>query len=159
MNQGTAVFPSSYEIDMTIDDFINLHVGRWNPAPPASSIEIDGLKVCCGVSLPPDYLEFLRWSNGGDGFLDVQPNYLRIWPANLVGEYNRLYQMAEFVPGYLAFADAGGHEFFAFDTRESDSWSVYAIPFIPMDVRESLLVASNFSLLLAHLILPSEFPT
>ena len=105
-----------------------------------------------GLTLPPEYCEFLTRCNGGEGFLAVQPCYLRLWPAEEVVGNNRDYQMPEYVPGYFGFADAGGGEFFAFDTRGAKPWAIVSIPFVPMEEESACAVADNFAELLSQVI-------
>src|SRR5438046_4240037 len=113
---------------MSAADFLAACGDRWSPAPPAPPGAVAAMARDSGLSLPADYLEFLDLCNGGDGFLSVQPCYLRLWSAEQVVSNNRDYQMPEFVPGYFAFGSAGGQEFFAFDTRGSQPWPVVSIP-------------------------------
>jgi hypothetical protein len=135
---------------MDIDLFLASAEGRWTLAPPALSDEITRLAAESGIGLPSDYLEFLGRCNGGYGSLDVQPCYLIVWAADKVIEINRGYQIAEYVPGFFAFATSGGGEFFAFDMRGQRPWTVASIPFIPMDAKYALRVAASFSELLDH---------
>jgi hypothetical protein len=137
---------------MTVDEFLACSDGRWRHAPPASPSAMERLVEASQFTFPATYLEFLNRSNGGDGFLSVPPYYLRLWPAEEVVGNNLDYQMPEFVPGFFAFADAGGEEFFAFDIRPKGDWRVYAIPFVPMEVASASLVAADFQELLEHVI-------
>jgi hypothetical protein len=141
---------------MTWEDLCAGADPRWAAAPPAAPEALRALVDGAGLSLPSDYLAFLSRSNGGDGFLDVQPCYLRLWPAEEILANNRDYAILEHMPGYFAFGDAGGEEFFAFDTRQPGPWKVYSIPYLPMVENKAILVANSFGALLAHLTLDSD---
>ncbi len=144
---------------MTVTEFIATFEGKWSRVTPASTVAITALVDRSGLRLPADYLEFLSRTNGGAGFLDVQPCYLRIWAAEEVVGNNHDYQMPEYVPGFIGFGDAGGGEFFAFDTRSPQPWRVVSIPFVPMEEASARLVASSFSELLGHVTPPTDEPT
>jgi hypothetical protein len=60
--------------------------------------------------------------------------------------------MPEYVPGFFGFGDAGGGEFFAFDTRLPQPWKVYAIPYVPMEEGGAQLVSDSFLELLEHIV-------
>jgi hypothetical protein len=70
--------------------------------------------------LPPDYLDFLRWSNGGwcrsgereFGFFSTSD------PTQGVRAMMLAYHLPEYMPGALAFAFDGGGTFYLFDTRQ-----------------------------------------
>jgi hypothetical protein len=141
---------------MTVSEFLESCEGKWFPATPASPEQIAKLVEESGLTLPADYLDYLGQSNGGEGFLEVQPCYLRIWNVESVVKNNLDYRMPEFVPGFFAFGDAGGGEFFAFDTRPSPPWPIVSIPFVPMDADSASPVASNFLELLEHAVPPSR---
>jgi hypothetical protein len=139
---------------MTVEEFLATCEGKWSPAPPAPPGALTEMARDSGLSLPPDYLEFLARCNGGDGFLSVLPCYLRLWRAEDVVGNNGDYQMPEFVPGFFGFGDAGGHEFFAFDTRGPQPWPVVSIPYVPMDADEGWAVAGSFTELLERVAPP-----
>src|SRR5262245_60194529 len=78
-----------------------------------------------GHSLPPDYVQFLREHDGGEGF--VGDNYLILWKAEELSTFNREYEVDQCAPGLLLFASNGGGEGYAFDTR-SVNMSVVRVP-------------------------------
>jgi hypothetical protein len=137
---------------MTSPRFSALEDGRWSPAPPATVGAVAALARQSGVALPPDYLDFLARSNGGDGFLSAQPCYLRLWRAEEVIGYNQDYGIGEYVPGLFAFGDTGGSAVYAFDTRGPQPWPVVAVPFVPMEASAALPVAGSFGELLTLLV-------
>ena len=140
---------------MIIDTLLSCTDNRWTSAPPATTQALTALAEGSGLTLPADYLAFLERSNGGDGFLDVQPCYLRLWPAEEVLANNQDYAVGEHLPGFFAFGDAGGEEFFAFDLRSPGTCQVYAIPYVPIELRKAWLVAEDFAGLLGHVV-PDE---
>jgi hypothetical protein len=141
---------------MTTSAFLATCEGKWWPAPPSPAGAVAAMAQDSGLSLPPDYLEFLEQCNGGDGILAIQPCYLRLWPAEEVIRNNLNYRMAEHVPGFFAFGDSGGEEFFAFDTRGPSPWPIVSIPFVPMDSESACPVAPSLMELLEHVVPPTR---
>src|SRR5919108_4703349 len=87
---------------------------KWYTEPPASEAALEQLQQQSKLRLPTDYLDLLRYSNGGQGVLAVRPYLFRLWPAEEVIENNLDYEMPDYVPGFFGFGDNGGGEFFAF---------------------------------------------
>jgi hypothetical protein len=56
-------------------------------APPATEAQLEAAQRDLGVTLPGDYLDFLRESNGAQGFLRDSP--VQLWAADELAEYNR----------------------------------------------------------------------
>lgn len=71
-----------------VNQFFSSNVNKWELALPASPSVIVELRSRSGLSLPTDYLEFLRQCNGGSGCLDIQPYYLRLWSDENLVNYN-----------------------------------------------------------------------
>jgi hypothetical protein len=141
---------------VNIDTLLSCTDGRWTAAPPATAQALAALAAGSGLPLPADYLATLARSNGGDGFLDVQPCYLRLWPAEEVLANNQDYAIGEHLPGFFAFGDAGGEGIFPFYTRSPGPWKVYSIPYVPMELRKAWLVAEDFAGLLEHVVPDDE---
>lgn len=79
--------------------------------------------------LPPDYLSFLRWSNGGwcrtgdreFGFFPTSH------PTGGVREMTLAYHLPQYMPGALPFAFNGGGTFYLFDMREPPRGGNYPV--------------------------------
>ena len=62
------------------------------------------------IKLPEDYLEFMRYCNGGDG--DIGASYIRFKSIKEIIDFNKDYEVQAFLPRYIMFADDGGEETF-----------------------------------------------
>jgi len=93
-------------------------------------------------SLPTDYKEFLEKINGGEGF--VGENYLILWAAEELAQFNNEYEVQDYAPGLVLFGSDGGGEGYAFDARTTAS-SIVQIPFIGMDLVYARPMAGSFS--------------
>jgi hypothetical protein len=109
---------------------------------PASDSDIQAFEAESGIKLPPEYVLILKRMNGGCGF--VGANYLDMYPVEKLIEYNRGYGANKYAPELFLFGSNGGGEGFAFDRRQPD-WPVVMVPFIPLDIHEAVMVASNIA--------------
>lgn len=128
---------------------------EWHLEEGATQDEIDAAEGALGLSLPADYLAFMREHDGGDGF--VGKNYLMLWGVSELEQFNREYRVNEFAPGLLLFGSSGGGEAYAFDTRKS-GMPVVRVPFIPMGLRYVRDVARTFAEMLVHLASETDGP-
>jgi len=62
------------------------------------------------------------------------------WDYEKIEEYNLMYNVQKFIPGYLGIGSNGAGEILTIDLS---SGAVYAIPFIPMDISERIEVSSS----------------
>jgi hypothetical protein len=116
----------------------------WDTKEPAKAESIERLVAEIGKDLPSEYFALLRYSNGGEGSLDIDPGWLQLWSLEEVLEHNRGYEIEEAIPGFFGFGSSGGGELLAFDTRNGKPWKVVMIPFIPMSAKEAIVIANDF---------------
>ncbi len=108
---------------------------------PAHPDAVKGLFDQLGVSLPSDYLDFLRQHNGGEGF--IGDNYIIFWRAEELADFNLEYEVNKYAPGILLFGSDGGGEGYGFDTQ-TKGMPIVRIPFIGMQRRYATPIAKNF---------------
>jgi hypothetical protein len=99
-------------------------------ASPASASQIQTAEQELGSTLPDEYKEFLRKTNGAEGEIGENA-YLMLWPVEDIRRLNDAYQVATYAPGYLLFGSDGGGEAFAFDLT-SRNLQIVSIPFVGM---------------------------
>lgn len=138
-NQGMPV-PSLTDIlaDPTAD---------WTRQAPATEESLQRLLGKCDFRLPEEYLAFLRYSNGGEGPLCIEPWWFQLFPADEVVAYNDGYKVAEFLPGWFAIGSNGGGEMLAIQKRDGSPCPVYMIPFIPMAESDAVQICHDFEML------------
>lgn len=61
---------------------------------------IDHLSTHFGITLPEDYVAFLRKYNGGEGF--VGDNYVIFWKADELADFNREYEVEKYAPNHFS---------------------------------------------------------
>jgi hypothetical protein len=130
---------------MSLSDLIRASMATWQVAPSgAEEAAIQKLIAAAEVALPPEYVEYLRIVNGGEGDLAVDPGWFQIWPADQVVELNSAYELRKYLPGFFGIGSSGGGELLAFDARSEPPWPVVMIPFIAMEEAEAEQVAPDF---------------
>jgi hypothetical protein len=125
--------------------------GVWRSCLPASDVSLAGLQKGAPTPLPDAHFEMLRFSNGGEGDLGVEPGWFCPWPADQVLELNQSYQVSDSIPWFFGFGSNGGDELFAFDLREGPPWRVVMAPFIEIEVSTVIRVSDNFDEFLRHI--------
>jgi hypothetical protein len=103
--------------------------------------------------LPGDYVDFMRRSNGGEGFMN--DHYMVLWKVEDVPGWSRSYLQyteLENTRDVILFGGNGGGEAFGFDFRKGGS--VVERPMIGMSSEDLLLCADTFS---EFLIKPTAF--
>lgn len=117
---------------------------HWDRVPPADESAIQALAEQSGADLPQDYLAFPRFSNGGEGHINVEPGWFQIWPAGEVLEANRDLELEEELPGFFGFGGNGGGELLAFDMRGPQPWPVVMIPYTPLEAEFVIKIGDDF---------------
>jgi hypothetical protein len=116
---------------------------RYQLNPGASADDVAGLRERF-PHLPADYFSFLRQSDGGEGFVGVEPGYFRLWRANEVAQFSSEYQVQEYLPGYVAVGSNGGGELYVFPISGRPS-GIFVVPAIGMAPDVVLRVAPSFT--------------
>lgn len=108
-----------------------------NRRPGATEAEIAASEKQLGATLPVEYVEFLKLTNGGEGFIGENA-YVMFWRGQELFSMNQAYEVQKYVPGLLIFGSDGGGEAYGFDTRAQ--WNIVRVPFVGMawDVAESM---------------------
>jgi hypothetical protein len=146
---------------VSIANILRENVDKWVVRSPAATEEaIENLITNAGVKLPTDYLDFLRFANGGEGDLGIQPWYFQVWAAEEVIENNRNYSIPEFLPGFLGFGTNLGGELLAFDVRREGERRVFMIPMIPMSESDAEEIAPDFETfaMVCGIAPPKQYP-
>lgn len=106
-----------------------------------SEAEIEKFLPQLSDDLPVSYINFLKTHKGAGGDLPVQPCYFQLWEISEISDNNLGYEVQTYLPDYFGIGGNGGGELLALNTKDK---RIYAIPFIPMDEKDALLVAESF---------------
>ena len=75
--------------------------------------------------LPASYLDFLRWSNGGD--FRTGQCWFHFYPTRELRPLSLGYAVPQYLPGALLFGSDGGDLFYLFDLRQPPEQGEYPI--------------------------------
>jgi hypothetical protein len=120
-------------MELNLSQMLEDATANWYRHAPASEEAIQALIRETGLDFPEEYLSLLRYSNGGEGELAVQPLWFVIFPVENVVKRNQGLEIAKWLPGYVAFRSSGGGCSLLFNTRENRPWKVYWADDIGMD--------------------------
>jgi hypothetical protein len=118
----------------------------WYRMAPASEEKLAELTRISPIQLPDGYLDLLRFSNGGEGPLPVQPLNLCLYPVEEVIQVETEGTFKEHFPGLFVIGGNGGGEAIALDARDSQPWPVVSFDMTNIEIEKSVLsIASDFN--------------
>jgi cell wall assembly regulator SMI1 len=109
---------------------------------PVAKNVLSAIETKLEKTLPADYKELLKISNGGEGSFGKE--YLMIWAVEELVEYNQQYEVEKYAPGLLVFGSNGGGEAYAFDCRSGQFGGIVKVPFVGMDLKYVRALAPTF---------------
>jgi hypothetical protein len=91
-----------------------------------------------------DYVDFLFWSNGGEG--EIGKNYISFWCCEDIVQLNKDYGIQKYLTeNIVAFGTDGGSECYAFDYRVSKNPKIVKCSLGDLDINELRDVADTFT--------------
>ena len=104
-------------------DFTALMGAGFHRNARSTPAAIASLEANLGGSLPPDYKDFLLWSDGGEGA--VGDLYLALWTAEQVVDLNALYSITKRMGHrFVGIGTDGGDYCFSLDLRGGERFVV-----------------------------------
>src|SRR5688572_14787245 len=82
---------------------------KFEKNPPISEEELLEFQKDINFQLPASYKEFLRASNGGEGFVGVD-GYVALWPVEMILRNRLSYEFDKCLPDYIPIGSNGGGE-------------------------------------------------
>lgn len=102
-----------------VSETLNQSNKNWNGLPSATEAEIEELKNEVEIELPPEFLDLLRFSNGGEGDVALPSlNFKLDDIQGIISLRNDEFYRKEF-PNSFFFGGNGGLEMIAFDLRKN----------------------------------------
>ena len=89
-------------------DLVKHALGEFSGAKPAYEKALQDAEAALAIHLPDDYKDFLRMSDGGEGFIDR--NYVILWSVGETVEHQIESETGKYAPGLLLFGSNGGGE-------------------------------------------------
>lgn len=88
---------------------------QWNDFEfnePYDGPEISSIN---GISLPKQYIDFIKKHNGGEG--DIGESWLILYPIEELQEVNDDYEIQEYLPGNIIIGSNGGGELYGINSE------------------------------------------
>ena len=99
----------------------------WSKEIGASAEEIQEFEDALPFDLPRQYLDLLRFTNGGEGELALMPLWFQLFPiSGALGRWRNEFFRKEF-PTLFFFGTNGGLESIAFEIHQSRPWPIIAV--------------------------------
>lgn len=108
----------------------------------ASETAIASVDATIRSFLPQDYLDFVRRSDGGEGFIGDE--YLILWRIEELDEFNRDYEVHEYLTDVVLFGSNGGGEAFGFRKSKTRA-DIVRVPFVGMSPDLCVKAAASFA--------------
>jgi hypothetical protein len=120
----------------------------YHCAPPADEAEIQQLIRECHLQLPDEYLDLLRFTNGGETELALPPRLFVPYEVEYVLELLRDKPFDEIHDSFFIIGGNGGLETIAFDLRSKPPYPVVMIDLIGGG-KTAIEIAPDFTAFLA----------
>ena len=112
----------------------------WNSNKETNLNDIGIVEEQLHIVFPEDYLEFLKWSNGGEGY--IEKNYVSLWKVEDLEVLNREYQIQTYLSkGYLGIGTDGGGICYGFCLEKQ--FAIFKCPLGDLDINEITIVANS----------------
>jgi hypothetical protein len=112
---------------MSVYELLHQPGRKWHGAPKASEGEIAQLESQARAELPKEYLDLLRFSNGGEGPVALPPMWFQLYAVKDCIGLCQNSEIVELFPTFMFFGSNGGLESIAFDLRIGPPWPIVMI--------------------------------
>src|SRR5688572_13371141 len=110
---------------------------NMRPRPGALESEIMEIESALGVQLPPDYVEFLRASNGAEG--GIGHSHVVLFSLERVKSISKTYDLPRYSPGLVPFGDDGAMMVYGFDMRQNTP-TIIEVDYVCIGIEEDTRV-------------------
>ena len=100
---------------------------EWTPHAPADESELAELIAMLPFELPPEYIELLRYCDGGEGDVDAPCLLFMLDSIAAAVEHNEMWRNEDCFADFWFIGGNGGVEKIAFDLRAGPPWPVVMI--------------------------------
>ena len=118
----------------------NLERIGWNSNKGTNLNDIGIVEKQLHIAFPEDYLEFLKWSNGGEGY--VGENYISFWKVEDLAALNAEYQIQKYLSEkFLGIGTDGGGICYGFYLEKKCAF--FKCPLGDLDTNGITIVANS----------------
>jgi len=124
---------AAMSLDRPISEILTQPGRQWTPNPPAHEDEIAKLQELAPFKLPAEYIELLRFCDGGYGELDAPPLIFCMHSIAESVEHNQMWRKEGEYAGFWFIGGNGGLETIGFDLRRGPQLPIIMIDCIAGD--------------------------
>ena len=132
-----------------MDYNIQKFIAHLHSRPGATEASIAESERQLQRTLPKEYLDFLKLTNGGEGFIG-NTEYVVLWSVEQLAPMNQSYEVYKYAAELLVFGTDGGDEAYGFDARLPE-WMIVRVPFVGMDWSNAQPIGRTFNSFLQRL--------
>lgn len=115
-------------------------INRIEKNVPRDNLRFENILQSFDCKFAPDYIEFMRLYNGGEGgVLDGQ--WLMLWPIEELKEYNDMYGVPEFAPELFLIGSNGGGMAYGIKRKEG---VFVEVEYVCMSEKDAVKIGNNF---------------
>ncbi len=97
-----------------------------------------------GIVFSKDYVDFLLWSNGGEG--EIGENYISFWRCEDIVQLNKDYGIDKYLTkDFISFGTDGGGECYAFDYRDLRNPKIVKCALGDLNINELREIAKTYT--------------
>jgi hypothetical protein len=133
---------------MTINNLIELISPNWYKDPTGGVININliaQIEKQLRVKFSDDYIQFILWSNGGEGYIGNR--YFCIWPIQQIEKINQIINIKQYLPNFLLIGGNTGSEGYALEFSSNltiTEQRLYRVSRGDLDIDTSVLIGESF---------------
>jgi 4-alpha-glucanotransferase len=128
-----------------MNNIVQIIQDKWHTKAPITRSEISDVEKALAVKFPPDYINLLMWSNGGEAKLGTA--YFAIWPVQDVPRRNVSASIFKYMTErFIGIGTNGGDELYALDYTRSEQPTLAIVPLGDLDPESKYTIADSLSL-------------
>ena len=127
-----------------IADMLSVAGREWRQVDGASEQEISMLRSELPFDPPLEYLEFLRYSNGGEGELALEPLWFQLFDVSFAIKLWKDESYRDEYPDLFFFGSNGGMESIAFDMSQPSPWPIVMVDCVA-GLESLVKISENFN--------------
>jgi hypothetical protein len=116
---------------------------KWPERSDVLKIDMGPLERSAGLILPPDYRHFITQFHGFE--MPIGKEHINLWPGEKLLSVNEGYHIFEHFSQTLAIGDNGAGEWIGLEEQENSKMRVILSPFITLDSRYHIAIATSFT--------------
>lgn len=125
-----------------VTELLSKHGCEWRKVEGATPPQITELLGALPFEPPAEYLEFLRYSNGGEGELALEPLWFQLFDVAFTIQLWQDENYRREYPNLFFFGSNGGLESIAIDISYSKPWPIVMIDCIA-GLESAIHISSN----------------